>query len=268
MKNKLILDPLWITSGNYFDPEYFSYVLLAANKKYKDALDNGDTSRLYEILFHALNLNNLAIDGTIFDAKLNKLDKSDRLSKISNDLKLIYEAPIETLEVFKNANYVLLNILIEYLEAQNELLKPLKFFFINPNIHTEKDIYIILNIAGKNKYQIWKLTKNSRSNFGFSFIKLKEMEVSGTSEDIIREELLKSDNDKLKSMNGKTNVSFAILEKDINMDQVAIALKDTFLLNKGIAKNTEFEFSIIDDFCKLINSEKIMPFTLSRWYSN
>jgi len=268
LKKKLILDPLWITSGNYFDPEYFSYILLAANKQYKTELDQGDTGRLYEILFHILNLNNLAIDGTMFDSKLKRLKSNDRLTKIYKDLKTLYSIPVETLEVFKNANFVLVNMLIEYLTVQNELLKDLKFFFINPEIHKEDEIYIILNIVGKTYYQIWKLSKNSRSHFGFSFVKLKELEVSGSTEDIIRDELLKSDNSKLRSLNGKVNVSFAMIEKERDMEKVAIALKDTFLLNKGITKNNEFEFNIIDDFHKIIESERIMPFTLSNWYSN
>ena len=35
-----ILDPLWITKGSSgLDPEYSKYILLAANKKYRDKQD-------------------------------------------------------------------------------------------------------------------------------------------------------------------------------------------------------------------------------------
>ena len=63
LRKKTILDPLWITKGSYLDPEYFNYVLLAASQKYRVDLEEGPLENFYEIFFHSLNLNNLAIDG-------------------------------------------------------------------------------------------------------------------------------------------------------------------------------------------------------------
>ena len=52
-----ILDPLWITKGSgKLDAELLKYVLLAANKKFRDQLNGGDVSGFNEIVFHALIL--------------------------------------------------------------------------------------------------------------------------------------------------------------------------------------------------------------------
>ena len=67
MKRKQILDPLWITKGSYLDPEYFNYILLAASQRYRLDLEEGNLDYFYELFFHSLNLNNLAVDGNLFD---------------------------------------------------------------------------------------------------------------------------------------------------------------------------------------------------------
>ena len=69
MKKEFILDPLWITKGTYLDAEYFNYVLLDASLKYKKEIEADNIDRFYEVMFHMLNLNNLAVNGNIFTAK-------------------------------------------------------------------------------------------------------------------------------------------------------------------------------------------------------
>jgi hypothetical protein len=52
-KSKYTLDPLWITKGgSHLDAEYYSYILLAANKKFREFLDRGDISNFNEIVLN------------------------------------------------------------------------------------------------------------------------------------------------------------------------------------------------------------------------
>ena len=118
-KRKEILDSLWLVRGAWMDAEYFSYVLLAAAQKYRKDLEEGSLSYFYEVLFHSLNLNTLAVEGNLFDFKMKPIWKDDRITKIKEDLKKIYEdTTSETVEIFRNANFVFLSLLIEYMEAQ------------------------------------------------------------------------------------------------------------------------------------------------------
>ena len=85
-RRKEILDSLWLIKARFMDSEYFSYVLLAAAQKYKKDLEEGDLSYFYEVLFHSLNLNTLAVEGNLFDFKMNPVWKEDRIKKIREDL--------------------------------------------------------------------------------------------------------------------------------------------------------------------------------------
>ncbi len=97
--------------GAHLDAEYFSYVLLAAAQKYRKDLEEGTLSYFYEVLFHSLNLNTLAVEGNLFDFKMNPIWKDERILKIKDDLKKIYEdTNSETVEIFRNANFVFLSV--------------------------------------------------------------------------------------------------------------------------------------------------------------
>ena len=78
MNKKFILDPLWLNKGTYLDAEYFNYVLLAASLKYKAELEKMNIDRFDEILYHILNLNNLAVNGNLFTPKFKKITNYGR----------------------------------------------------------------------------------------------------------------------------------------------------------------------------------------------
>jgi magnesium-transporting ATPase (P-type) len=141
------------------------YVLLAAAQKYRKDLEEGSLSYFYEVLFHSLNLNTLAVDGNLFDFKMNPVWKEERILKIKDDLKKIYEdTNSETVEIFRNANFVFLSLLIEYMEAQQFFLENMEIFFVNPKIHQQKEVFIIVNCEGTNRYSIWKLTEDRKKD--------------------------------------------------------------------------------------------------------
>jgi hypothetical protein len=65
-------------------------------------------------------------------------------------------------------------------------------------------------------------------------------------------------------MKDKKNVVFAITE-EVDQKLAANIVKDTILLNKGIAKGIAFETNIIAELQALLVVENLMPFTLSQW---
>ena len=264
LKKKQILDPLWITKGSYLDAEYFNYILLAASQKYRRDLEEGTLENFYEIFFHSLNLNTLAVEGNLCDFKMQHIWKSDRIKQITSELKQIYTKKEEVVEIFRNANYVFLNLILDYMDIQLDVLDDVNFFYMNDNIHEQSEIFIVINSIGSKKYSIWKITSDKRKDFGYDFKKIKTVTIPEIKENALREELDKLQEPDLANMKEYTNVCFAILEGPPEK-MVANVLKDTILLNRGIAKGIKFEPTIINELHDLLAMERMMPFTLNQW---
>ncbi len=264
MRRKQILDPLWITKGSYLDPEYFNYVLLAASIKYKLDLEEGELDYFYEIFFHSLNLNNLAVDGNLFDFKMHPIWKNDRIQKISKELKLIYEKKSEVIEIFRNANYVFLNLLLDYMDIQLDILDNTDFFYMNDMIHEQSEIFIVINSAGNKRYSIWQIKDDKKKDFGYTFKKIKTIILPEIKENALREELDRLQDPELLKMKETRNVCFAVASGPPEK-MLANVIKDTLILNKGIAKGIKFEPTIINEMHGLLIVERLMPFTLNQW---
>jgi hypothetical protein len=265
MPKSFILDPLWITKGSFVDSEYFTYILLDASIKYKKELEEGEIDRFNEVLFHSLNLNNLAVSGSIFTSKFKSVLNDPKIIQIKEDLKKLYDLPSDTSEIFKNANYVFINILLEHTNIRLNILDEIRMFYMNPKIHAEKEIFIVTNHSGDSSYKIWRLKEDKKKDLGFSFGKVRSVRVTELKENILKEELEKLEDPKLKLMSGQKNVVFAILEEKDMDELVAHAVKDLILLNKGLAKGKKFEPTLIEQLHALMLVEKIIPFTLDQW---
>jgi hypothetical protein len=264
LKRKQILDPLWITQGSYLDPEYFNYVLLAASQRYRSDLEEGNLDYFYELFFHSLNLNNLAVEGNLFDFKMHPIWKNERIQQISKELKEIYTKKDEVVEIFRNANYVFLNLILDYMDIQLDVFDSIDFFYMNEMIHEQSEIFIVINSLGSKRYSIWQIKEDRKRNFGYSFKKIKTITLPEVKENALREEIEKTQDPELMKMKENKNVCFAVLEGPPEKI-VANVIKDTLILNKGIAKGITFEPAIINELHGLLMMERLMPFTLNQW---
>ncbi len=262
---QFILDPLWITKGSYLDSERINYILLDASMKYREMLDDDILDYFYEVLFHSLNLNNLATNGTIMNSKFKEVLSNPRIKEIRDNLKSIYQIKEETSEIFKNANFVFLNILLEYMTVELEIYDKLKLFYKNQRIHKHKDIFIVTNMMGEKIYKIWKLSEDRRKSLGYTFDKVRDIEVPEIRENVLPEEIAKLKDPRLKNLESNRNLCFVIIQEETDEDLAAIVVKDTILLNKGIAKGLNFENNILAELYRLLWGEKVMPFTLDQW---
>ena len=265
MAKSFILDPLWITQGSSLDSEYCTYVLLDASVKYKKELSKGKLNRFYEVLFHSLNLNNLAVNGNLFTPRFKTVWNNEKIEQIREDLKKLYDVSTETADIFKNANFVFLNILLEHTNIHLDILDSIRLFYMNNQIHKEKEIFIIINRAQSTDYVIWKLEEDSKKDFGVSFKKIKAVKFNNFNEKLFQEEINMLADPKLERMSGKKNVFFAILQEDDDVTQVAHTIKDLVILNKGLARDYKFEATLVEQLHALMLTEKILPFTLDQW---
>lgn len=263
---KHILDPLWITRGaEGLDPEYHKYVLLAANKKFREKLDSGDVSSFYEIMFHSLNLNNLAIEGSIFDFNMNPVWEDPRLQQIRNHLRKMYQLPEELHEIFKNANYLLTHLMLDYLDEFLDISEHTKAYFANPLIHKEKEIFIVLNKEHNKEYDIWTLRFDKRFKYGWKIDRIQSIEIKGLKENALSEAISAENNPKLDRMSANTNVLFIISKNDKDHSKLVEVVSMAIIFNKGFDPKMKFHPSILEELYEIIEKEQVLPFTIKSW---
>jgi hypothetical protein len=263
MSTSHILDPLWITKGNHgLDPEYSKYILLAANKKYRDSLENGDTSSFYEILFHSLNLNNLAVEGSMFNFNMTPTWDHPRLVEIRDHLRELYQLPEDLVEIFKSANFLLTGLMLDYLEIMLDITDQTKSYFVNPAIHREKEIFIVLNIEGNMQYDIWKLKVDRRFKFGHKLTRIKTIELDQLKENALHEAIKKDGTPDLANMNPDSNVLFVVMQEELDNSKLASSIGSALVFSRGITKGVRYEPNILSELYSLLNQERVLPFTM------
>ena len=266
MSRSHILDPLWITKGDTgLDPEYHKYILLAANQKYRKQLDEGDESSFYEILFHSLNLNNLAVEGSVFKFNMTPVWEDERLMEIRDNLRKIYTLPDDILEIFRNANYLLTNLMLDYLDQILERTESARQFFVNPKIHREKEVFIVINEEGDMLYDVWKLKFDRRYKFGYKLTNPQEVILEELKDNALHDAIVKTRNPELTSMDADKNVLFTITKGDSERDKIASAVAMSILFSKGINKDIKFEPNILHELFELLSHERVLPFTMKNW---
>ena len=263
MKQEHVLDPLWITKGQGgLDPEYHKYILLAANKKYRKKLDEGDISSFYEIVFHALNLNNLAVDGSVFKFNMTPVWDNPKLKSIRKSLRKLYQLPEDLVDILKNANFLLTNLIVDYLDEILESSDKCKVFFVNQNIHTQRETFIVINQNKSTSYSIWKLRFDRRFKFGHNLEKVREVELDINKDNALRDAVDKLKDPQLKNMDANTNVCFAITDDNENELNIASFVSNSIIFSNGILKRQAFNPRVLDDLFELVKVERVIPFTM------
>ena len=266
MNSEHVLDPLWITKGRSgLDPEYYNYVLLAANKKYREKLVAGDISSFYDIYFHCLNLNNLAIEGSIFEFNMKMRLNDPKLKEIKESLKHLYQLPENVVEIFKNANFLLINLLIDYLDQILDTTEDTKMYFVNPEIHLEKEIFLVLSKVKSPDYSIWKIKFDRRLKFGHSVDFIRTVQFEDSKRSTLSEKIKGIGDKDLKELVPNQNVCFAVYKNDIDQAGLAISLLNSIIFNRAIYKDSKFEPNILNELLEILETEGVLPFTMRSW---
>jgi hypothetical protein len=265
MSKKFILDPVWLNKGTYLDSEYFNYILLAACMKYRAELEKSNIDRFDEIMYHILNLNSLAVNGTLFTPKFKKISNSDRLKQIKNNLKQIYNLDQQTVEIFKNANYVFLNLMLDYIDFHLQIMDQIDIFYKNEFLHSEKNIFIVVNQEKSSWCTIWQISEDINKNFGYDFIKKYRIKVSEIKENQVISAVKGIEGEDISNLISGKNICFIVMGEENDETLVAKAIKNIIFLNRGIAKGIEFEPNILNELYQTLWFDKVLPFTLDQW---
>lgn len=265
MSKKFILDPVWLNKGTYLDAEYFNYILLDACMKYRAELEKSNIDRFDEIMYHILNLNNFAVNGNLFTPKFKKIANSDRLKEIKKNLRELYKLDPQTAEIFKNANYVFLNLMLDYMDAQLQFMDQVDIFYKNDFIHSQKDIFIVTTVGDSQECTIWHMSEDINKNLGYSFNKCHTIKLPEVKENALIHAIKEVEGEQISHLINRKNICFAVLEDDKEEALVAKAIKNIIFLNKGTSKGVDFEPNIINEIYQTLWFDKVLPFTLDQW---
>lgn len=268
MNTKHVLDPLWITKGmKEFDSEYYKYIILSANKKWRDNFEKGDYSDFYEIMFHSLNLNNLAVEGSMVDFKLNPVLDDPKFKEIRKHLRNLYDLPEEVIEIFKNTNYTLTRLMVDYLDKMLDEVGPVKIYFSNGMIHNEKDIFMILtDINNPSNCDIWRVKFDKRFKYGYTIELIESISITDLDlDDAIVDALDKSDNPEVDKMDPDKNVMIISYDENQNPSVIAHTIAYSAIFSRGIVKSEVFHPTVLEELKDLLERDNIMPFTIKSW---
>lgn len=263
-----ILDPLWITKGDLsLDAEYCNYTLLGANKKFRDLLEEGDISKFSEILFHSLNLNNLAIEGSLLDSNFKPFWEDPKLKEIRNSLKKIYQdqSQNQVVEIFRSANLVFTSLLIDYLDEMLECIEKSKIYFVNKHIDRQKDIFLVFNQKGSSEYEVWKLRYDRRYRLGRKLTRIINLEIDSSVDNALKKEVTRLGIEDLESMDANKNVIFSVYKEEIDTKRLAFSLFGAISFSRGIGLNYSFSTDILGELHDILTVERVLPFTIKEW---
>ena len=91
---------------------------MAAEQTYNKGICDKNNENFYEVLFHYLNLNNLVLDGNMFDFKMKPHWKNEEIARVADELYTFYKSHNESGETVKFANEIFKNICIKYIRHQ------------------------------------------------------------------------------------------------------------------------------------------------------
>ena len=253
---KIVLDPLWLCQANHVDLEYYTYIMMGAQKTYIDNLEEG-FSNFYEIIFHYLNLNTVIADKKLYDSQLNAVRSHKNILLIVSQLAQLDDAVGKS--VVKMASGVLIEVIKQYLAKQIIELEKLHFHFNNSFIHKQGKIYIVCNSIDPGKYEVFKLNMHSKRKLGYSITHKATVLCNDLKQNEFRNILIK-ENPLLSDFCPDKNVIVVSGTNSIGLSDAICLAKDTILLNRIANPEHGFDANMLLDYSRLLEKRKTIPY--------
>jgi len=170
--------------------------------------------------------------------------------------------PSNLIEIFRNANYLLTNLLIDYLDQMLDSIDRSKVFFVNPMIYKEKEIYFIVNQRKKSNYSIWKIRFDRRFKLWQKIEQVQDLEIDPAIEDALKKKIREINDPKLESIDGNKNVIFIVTNKEVDREMAVRATVGSVSFTRLIGLDYPFNPNILDELYDIIVRERVLPFTI------
>lgn len=255
---EIVLDPMWLCQANYVDLEYYTYVILAAKKRYLENL-NYSFSNFYEIVFHYLNLNTVIADKKIYDSHLRVTRSHKNLSVIVP--QLTQGSDTVGKGIVRMAASIFGEVMRTYLTKQLIFLENLQFHFNNRLIHKEPFVYIIRRTGNSDQYEIFRLDMNLQEHLGYQINLTATVDLPDLKHNEFGQRLLVTHPHMVDFLPHR-NVMLIAEAGLISRDESISLAKDTILLNRIRSSVHGFDANVMLDYNRLLEKRQAIPFTL------
>jgi hypothetical protein len=255
---EIVLDPTWLCQANYVDLEYYTYVILAAKKKYLENLTSG-FSNFYEIVFHYLNLNTVIADKKLYDSHLKVTRSHKNLMMIVT--QLTHGSDTVGKGIVRMAASVFGEVMHEYLKKQIMFLENLEFHFNNRLIHKEEFVYLVRRTCDSDQYEIFRLSMNAVEPLGYRIDLMTKVNLPDLKHNEFGERLLKTHPHMVDFLPHR-NVMLITETGLISREESVSLAKDTILLNRVRSSVHGFDANVMIDYNRLLEKRQAIPFTL------
>lgn len=262
---EMIAKPGWmvdIDADGVLDPEMQMYQALAMEQKFKRFISAEDATKLYEIIFHFLNINTLASESKLYDEHFKEIRENENLSVFIGDLRAAKNGAASKIVSQINKTYT--SILTEYIDfVINEMIGT-NVAYMNPsNMHySNTEVYVLFRMQSCNEYELWKVEFRTDNRLGSSMEKLANFELApGKAEDI--KNFVRAYN-RANPISRIRSGNFIIAESETAKPAVNIVsiIKDIVMLNKIFYERNQFNQDVLFEIQRVVVDKKTFPFKL------
>ena len=261
----MIATPDWMIyqdQSSLLDIERQSYMAFAMEQKFNNAIANNDVTKLYEIVFHFLNINALQTDRKLYDANFREIRDNQYLAQFVDNL--VTERDGDAAQIISQINDVYTRIISKYMKFAIETLNGVNVtYFDSQNIHySNLETYLLFNIKPHEFYELWKVSYKTETTLGSEIEHLENFEMKAGQithfKDFIRTYNRKMPVSRIRSGN------FAAITCDTakNSKSIVSLVKDTILLNKIFYDKNQFNPKVLPHIYQIVIDKNTFPFKL------
>lgn len=265
VKTQNVANPDWMMhedKGAMLDVERQMYTALAMEQKFKESLSKRDASKLYEIIFHFLNINSLLSDSKLYDMQFKEITGNKHIETFVENMRAETDGPAK--QIISNINAAYTRILTEYIEFALNVLADTNITYLDDkNIHYINDeVYVMFNVSACNHYELWKLNFSASAKMGCDMKKLGTFEITGTETDNVKSFIDEYNSTRVTDKIKKSNFVMAICDRAKDSKNVISIIKDTVFLNKIFYGPDQFNPKIVSHIQQVMSEKKTFPFKL------
>lgn len=263
-KMKMILKPNWIIhEKNMDDYEYQSYVLMDAEKKFFNKINNKKLDNFSEIIFHFLNMNTMLSKLKLHDQNLREY-KSEKIIEFVDDFTRSHKSKKTKTPCFSIATHaknVFMSVLEDYMDLALAKLGNIKFVMKNKHIKQEDVIYVILHATSCDIYDLWKIDLTKES-FG-TIQRIDSFEWKDGVKEGFKEFIVEYNGDPKNDTISEDNTMIVTMGMADDHKNLVTLAKDIIILNRlFVPYDIEFNENVIWDIKDTTEDQNIFPYTL------
>ena len=265
IKTEMIAAPDWMIYDNrdeLFDIERQQLMAMAMEQKFTNAIKTGDVTKLYEIVFHFLNINALRADRKLYDEHYREIRDNKYLTDFVKNLGS--ETDGDAAQIINKINGVYTRILSGYLKFVIEMMGGVGMvYFDTRNIHySNVEAYVLFNIKPHDNHELWKIEFKTENKLGSEMKCLGHFTMAKGNISEFKEFVQAYNRKRPVSRIRSGNFAAAVCDSAKDSKSVVSIIKDIIMLNKVFYDKDQFNPRVLIDINQILVDKNTFPFKL------